>query len=106
MFHLEYCSSTNVSIWVAPCAIGIEELYNDQANIYPNPTTGILNIEFKTVFNYPIFILSNAIGEIIIEKALNNKVSEVNIEELPCGIYFYKIANNATTIKVGKLVKQ
>ena len=98
--------STNVSIWVAPCAIGIEELYNDQANIYPNPTTGILNIEFKAVFNYPIFILSNAIGEIIIEKALNNKVSEVNIEELPCGIYFYKIANNATTIKVGKLVKQ
>ena len=99
--------STNVSILVTPCAIGIEELYNsNQASIYPNPAISILNIEFNTVFNHPIFKLSNAVGEIVIEKGLNNKVSKLNIEELPSGIYFYKIVNGATTIKVGKLVKQ
>lgn len=98
--------TTAISISVSACPIGIEELIGDVANLYPNPTKGILTINFTNeVFNSH-FELVNEIGEIILKQELNNKQTQVNIEHLTNGIYFYKINKNGENIKIGKVLKQ
>ena len=41
-----------------------------------------------------------------LKQELNNKQTQVNIEHLTNGIYFYKINKNGENIKIGKVLKQ
>ena len=98
--------TTAISISVSACPIGIEELIGENTSIYPNPTKGILNINFTNEVFHSTFELVNEIGEIILKQELNNKQTQVNIEHLTNGIYFYKINKNGENIKIGKVLKQ
>lgn len=95
-----------VSISVTSCAISVLELTEDDANIYPNPTNGILNIEFKRALEKSSFELFNSIGKQIIKTELLELNTQLNIENVLPGIYFYKINSNGLSIKKGKLIKK
>jgi len=98
--------TTNVTILVTPCAIGVNELDNNHANVYPNPTKDLLSIDFLTEFSSYTLEISNAIGELVLKKELHDKNSSVNIEALPYGIYFYQLSHKNTRLKIGKLIKE
>ena len=98
--------TTNVSILVTPCVIGIEELTNNNAAVYPNPTKDVLYIDFNSNFSTSTFELTNTIGELVMNEVLEDKNSRINIEKIPTGIYFYQIKNKTSTLKVGKLIKE
>ena len=98
--------TTNVSILVTPCVIGIEELTNNNAAVYPNPTKDVLYIDFNSNFSTSTFELTNTIGELVMNEVLEDKKSRINIEKIPTGIYFYQIKNKTSTLKVGKLIKE
>lgn len=98
--------TTNVTILVTPCAIGVTELDNNYANVYPNPTKDILSIDFLTEFSSYTIEISNAVGELVLKKELYNKNSTINIEALPHGIYFYQLSHKNTSLKIGKLIKE
>jgi hypothetical protein len=95
-----------ISISVSACLIGIEEITNEKIEIFPNPTNGILNINFDNDFLNSTFELTNAIGEVILKQELNNKQNHINIETITTGIYFYKINKNGLNIKIGKVLKK
>ena len=98
--------TTNVSILVLPCAIGIEELIDGQLSVYPNPIKSQLNIdvnEDKLTFSLEI---TNSLGEIVLKRELFEKHSVISVEELLSGVYFYKLQSKNTTLRVGKLIKQ
>ena len=101
-----YFPTTNVSILVTPCVIGIEELTNNNAAVYPNPTKDVLYIDFNSNFSTSTFELTNTIGELVMNEVLEDKKSRINIEKIPTGIYFYQIKNKTSTLKVGKLIKE
>lgn len=63
--------------------------------VYPNPTTGIVNVEWKG-FEEPVQItLFNAIGTKIVQKTLHNETrANVNLSNHRKGIYFVKIQNS------------
>ena len=98
--------TTAISISVTSCPIGVLELTEDAANIYPNPTNGILNIEFKRAIEKSSFELFNSIGKQIIKTELLEINTQLNIEHILHGIYFYKISSNGVPIKTGKLIKR
>lgn len=98
--------TTNVTILVTPCAIGVNELDNNNANVYPNPAKDILSIDFLTEFSSYTIEISNAVGELVLKKELHDKNSSVNIEALPHGIYFYQLSHKNTSLKIGKLIKE
>ncbi len=98
--------TTNVTILVTPCAIGVNELDNNHANVYPNPVKDILSIDFLTEFSSYTIEISNAIGELVLKKELYDKNSSVNIEALPHGVYFYQLSHKNTNLKIGKLIKE
>lgn len=72
---------------------------NEEINISPNPTNGILNI--KLLDNQTIEIL-NQLGEKI-EQYSN--INQINIEHYPIGVYFlrYNLNNNIVIKKIVKI---
>jgi hypothetical protein len=65
-------------------------------NIYPNPTTGIVNFEFSDLINN--IEVYNNLGQLV----LNNKTSvdnaSINLSNLPDGIYTIKVTTDNETI--------
>jgi hypothetical protein len=63
-------------------------------NIYPNPTTGILNIEMEENFTIDIY---NVLGE----KVITTNDSKINLSSYQNGIYFVLLKD-----EIGNLIKQ
>ena len=65
-------------------------------NIYPNPTNGILNIQFSILNSQDIILnLVNTVGEVIFTESLSNYIGEynkqINLESYSKAIYFLEI---------------
>ena len=88
---------------LAACASSVSELENNDINIYPNPTTGILNI--KTENSSSIEII-NSIGQIVVTIENPSNMETVNISNLENGTYIVKIIfDNEIAIKKVNLMK-
>jgi hypothetical protein len=64
---------------------------NDLINIYPNPSSGIVNIEFSDINESYHIVVRNTIGQEILE--LNNlqEKSTVSLEAYENGVYIFEI---------------
>jgi hypothetical protein len=98
--------TTVLSVSVTTCIIGIDELNNSVALIYPNPSKDFLNIDFKEDYTSCAFEIYNTLGALVFTETLNKQQNKIVIENLSKGIYFYKIKKFDKIIKNGKLVKQ
>ncbi|MBT6440028.1 MAG: T9SS type A sorting domain-containing protein [Flavobacteriales bacterium] len=80
---------------------GIESISKNQINVYPNPTSVIVNITGVENGNYSVVDIN---GRLILSGSLNNSKS-INLEDEPAGVYFIKITNalKSSTVKVIKL---
>jgi hypothetical protein len=70
---------------------------------YPNPANDVLFIDAKD-YSYIDIKLYNIMGELVIEKTIDNASIGLDVSKLANGIYVYKALNNGLEIKVGKLV--
>lgn len=98
--------TTNITVSVTACPIGVTELSNQNAIIYPNPSNKIINVDFSSIQTNSSIELFNSIGELVLVEKLENKENVINIENLQSGIYIYRILTGKTPIKNGKLIKQ
>jgi len=88
--------------------VGIVETDNEPSvRVYPNPTSGQLQVTSLLLSlskyelqdaNYHIF---NVMGQLIMEGRLQDETTTINVESLPAGMYFLRIAG-----KTVKFVKQ
>ncbi|MEN8122803.1 MAG: T9SS type A sorting domain-containing protein [Bacteroidota bacterium] len=63
--------------------------YEQNLNIYPNPATDIVNIEYKSSITK--VELYNYVGVLVLSKNVSSKFSEVNISNLNAGVYIFRI---------------
>ena len=57
-------------------------------NIYPNPNSGVLHIDFKDSFSYKYsFVIYDCLGREVLESVIVDPNSSVNIESLSSGLY-------------------
>jgi hypothetical protein len=78
-----------------------------QYNIFPNPTSGILNIDLENINERNSKIqITNVMGQIIISENINSKHLSFNMQNFSAGIYFVKIIENDHIIATQKIVKQ
>ncbi len=85
----------NNSDTVTVIGVGIADLTNNLASIYPNPTTGKLTIEIKDK-TINSFSISNLLGEIMMERELlqqENKL-ELNLKNFAEGVYYIQLNAN------------
>jgi hypothetical protein len=92
-----YLLSTSVS--------GIEALNNEAGlSVFPNPSNGNLTIRLNENTNATGIEFSNMLGEKVLSASLNGSVTKLDVSKFPKGIYIYQIKNDATVLKVGKVI--
>jgi hypothetical protein len=73
--------------------------------VYPNPTTGILNIIIKETTSPVVLSVMNIQGQLVYNEKLsdNNTIKQLDISGFPKGIYFLKFMND-DIVKVAKVM--
>ncbi|MCX6296242.1 MAG: ASPIC/UnbV domain-containing protein, partial [Bacteroidetes bacterium] len=87
-----FAASTD-NIFVDVCA-GISSISEPLFNIYPNPTSGMLNIE--TEANENTISLFDVLGNVIYSVKSSSLKTEIDMQNFADGIYFLKVANSKT----------
>ena len=90
-----------------PPPSGIKKHVNPEQQeiaIYPNPTNGNLNIWCETRgAGYEIEIY-DLMGRVVFSKTLTDNKTSINLSQLSKGMYYYKVLNNAVSVKSDKLI--
>jgi hypothetical protein len=102
------CSATVISTVNVNSCVGVIELDNNSTvSIFPNPTNGILNINFTNSLESNISVsVSNAIGQIVLNEKLNSSKTTLNIKQLPTGMYFINIIKDNKVLGIQKIIKE
>ncbi|NME70901.1 T9SS type A sorting domain-containing protein, partial [Flammeovirga aprica] len=69
--------------------------------VYPNPATGIINVEYPVLIsgieNIKLTLLTLE-GKVEMTEIINNGKTSIDVSSLPQGIYILTLENNAQTI--------
>ena len=78
--------------------VGLEEIENNNIDVYPNPTTGILYVRLDVNFDATVY---NYQGQVV-TKSLNNN-GQIDLSNLTSGVYFVQIKTDRN-IMVEKVI--
>ncbi len=95
-----------ISGTITPLTTAINNVNNIVSSvlIYPNPASDELTISMNDNA-YNEFIITNNVGQILIQHQLNSPVTNVNVKTLPAGLYYITVkGDNGTTVQ--KFVKE
>ena len=105
--NITSCSSSAVVTVNVNTCTGIDEQVANGVIIYPNPTNGIINITLSSELTKNSTLeIYDAIGKLIVTEVLSSELNTLNISNLSNGIYSFRVMNNNTMVKFGKLAKQ
>lgn len=101
------CSSNAIVTQSVSLCTSIESLAaNNQIDLYPNPTTGVLNFDLKTINPDTKIHVYNTLGVLVLSENLTNTGNQIRIDALSTGMYVAKITENNRVLFVKKIVKQ
>jgi hypothetical protein len=85
-----------------------EELENSSVSIYPNPFSSNTTISLKNIdlSNSTEFVLYNVLGEIVMSKMIHQNSTDLDMNEIPSGVYIYHLLNDNKSIQSGKLIAE
>jgi hypothetical protein len=92
---------------VADICTGIFPAKDIQLNIYPNPTTGLINIDLPKKFAGANISIYNTYGQEVFTTVPNmfEASSTIDIRKQPAGIYFIKLTDGTNEV-YGKILKE
>ena len=107
MIHLvsdgnSYSNGNAFAIRVLSGTSNIEETMNNTFNVYPNPATDMINVEFSENFNGSVSILDIA-GKEVSTSTVSGVQHTVSTSALTNGIYFVKV-NDGTASQIERIV--
>jgi len=85
--------------------VGIGEKENQIFQVYPNPTSDFINIEFREIGEYQL-TLFNHNGKIIISEKLSKMKERINLTGFTNGVYTLRIENEKSKIRTEKIIKK
>lgn len=81
---------------------------NFDFNLYPNPSSDIVNIEIRSTDKIKLFKIEfyDLSGRVLLSKMVDtNKATTISINKLESGLYLYRITNNKTLLINGHFIK-
>lgn len=87
-------------------AMGVNKLNGSQVSVYPNPNNGVLNVQTKVLMENSLIEIYNVIGEKVASEKMIEQSTQLNISDLPSGLYQVRIITNSVVIYQSKIVKQ
>lgn len=94
------CADTSSCITIS--TIGIKEIDQDIVSVYPNPTLGVVKIDFP--YNSAVVKIVDAHGKVIDESSIVSG-QEVSLENCERGLYYFTVTT-AGGSSIHKIVKQ
>jgi hypothetical protein len=80
---------------------GINEVGKNQlVKLYPNPTNSIITVEWNKQLAHSHYILYNTIGQIVINGYLNQNITQIDLSELPVGVYNFQVVGTEINKKI------
>jgi len=88
-------------------SIGITEIIGNYLKLYPNPAKDYFYIDYKKcVFNKKLTLkLYDIFGNCIKQKSINCDKEQIDISNLPAGLYLINISSDNKTLYSNKLIK-
>lgn len=102
-FHLD-----NINLYSgSPTSTGPTVLGNSNlVAIYPNPVRDELTVFVSSVSKQMKLKLYNALGQLVLTSPIESNTTQISFPNLNQGVYIYRIEDNASVIKQGKLIKE
>lgn len=100
-------TSGDSSYYYFHTVLGINDLLSksNTLKIYPNPASTQVTIETFTIPDKSQLSIINLNGQEFIRKQITRLKTQLNITNLPGGVYFVRVTD-ARTVRTGKIVKQ
>ena len=70
----------------------------NQLNVYPNPTSGNVQIESSWALSNTAYIVTNQIGKIILQGNLNSTNTRIDMSGFSSGIYMLRVGNEVVKV--------
>ena len=87
--------SKEVWVEVDSCVSNINEILSNKILVYPNPSSGIFNIDFEGVdLKGSKLDIINSLGKVIYEDLLDKNNFHIDLKANSKGVYFIRIENN------------
>lgn len=80
--------------------LGINSVSSTENNltVYPNPAATTVYVKLNSVTDNAFVTVYNAIGQIVLERTeISNNMAEINVNNLPKGVYILKTTNGKET---------
>jgi hypothetical protein len=80
---------------------------HDKILVYPNPAWDEITVEYSSDFNGSEFALYDLAGKLLKTQVLSTSKGrmQINIQDLPAGLFFYTLRNSAGFRTAGKICK-
>jgi hypothetical protein len=80
---------------------------NLECTVYPNPTRGLIKLIVESIdFDNLRFRLFDLNGILLQDKKVENRETEISMDNLTSSVYFLKVIKNNMEVKVFKIVKK
>ena len=106
-----YCIANNVNCPSAPSNViyisllKINEINKTTVKLFPNPTDGMLNINWGNANVKMTINLYNALGQNVVHEVIENKAAtNVDVNNLPNGNYFVELMDDGGNFNTYKIV--
>jgi Secretion system C-terminal sorting domain len=92
----------NITFVINKLPLGIKELQNTGAEltIYPNPARNDLNVVYDDLEDVKSIVLYNIIGKAVKVYRVNTTSANLNLENVPSGIYFLRLFDSKGSLLV------
>jgi hypothetical protein len=84
---------------------GVNEPQESRFSLYPNPVTDKITVETSSTPTQSQLSIMNVNGQQLITRHITEPKTQIDISNLPSGVYFVRLTNNRT-VEVGKFIKQ
>lgn len=85
--------------------VSVDELKDQKATVYPNPTNGIFTLKLKDELSGAKILITNMTGQVVYSTFLNSSIKQLDLSHQPPGIYFLSISGTDINEQI-KIVKE
>lgn len=82
--------------------LSIPDFEHGKIKVYPNPSSGIFQVQCETIFNNQSFEIFDSMGKIVLSGLFNENSPSIDLSNAESGVYFLKIDNIFETVKLLK----
>lgn len=73
-------------------------------DVFPNPTTGLLNINVGSAIENPKLVVTDVIGRIMLQQSLQSGLNKASLDQLAAGTYMVQVSSTSSPTVTSKVV--